>query len=107
MAGLYVSKYCGKASDSPFLDNAAYLNRPRRNYGYFRKHGIPMHDTLECIIHDSVMMTLIEEMGAVELPWVNPGELRSFDLFGTRASQVIQAIVDFGLDNNSNRDYKW
>jgi hypothetical protein len=107
MAGLYVSKYCCKASGSSFLDNAVYLNKPRRNYGYMRKADIPLHDTLVCVTHDPILMRLIEELGAVELPWVQPGELRSFDLFGDRASQVIQAIADFSLDSNSSREYDW
>jgi len=100
-AGLYVSKYVAKVGGITRLGIPPYLNKPGRHWGFHRKDLIPMHVCLQVNVYDPEIMRTIEEFGAVALPWVNPGEGYSFDVFGEKACQIKQCLVDFGLDKHA------
>jgi len=97
-AGHYIGKYVAKLPETTRLGIPPYLNKPGRHYGFFWKDEIPLCDAKQFKLYDPALMILLEELAAVELSWINPGEGYSFDVFGEKSLQIRQAIVDFGLD---------
>lgn len=96
---MYMAKYISKDCCPPSLVIAAYDTRIGKQYGWLRRDEIPKqpkhtYRKLSDVQRDAIMR-LADEQG----PWMDPGQERSFTMFGDVARDAKRILDGEALDD--------